>query len=186
MKPQDVVSLTTDKSSNIGANFTTIILTLHYLICVLLAWKQWTEFRHDIRIIPIPLTYMHLYVPESLMHSSYLTQISELVWRSWEEWSVIDASNFTPLSPLFLHPAGTISMPISKKVRVWSGCMLLVGTPTMITVWCELAVSLWSGRNPVHDHYSCKQVKPQVNLAWKVVVGRAQGYGQTPTTHSGV
>lgn len=37
-----------------------------------------------------------------------------------------------------------------KGIEQWSGCMLLVGTPTMIT---ELVVNLWSGRNPVHDHY---------------------------------
>ncbi len=39
---------------------------------------------------------------------------------------MIDASNFMPLSPLFLHPAKTISMTISQKVRAWSGCMPLV------------------------------------------------------------
>lgn len=151
MKPQDV-SLTAERSSNIGPNFTTnhTYITLPHLCASCLETADWVQTWYQDNTINLHA------LNHSVWCSLYFVAIDTDLGVGLKIMGGVKCDRCLKLhaviTSVFASSKDHLHADIKegKGIERWSGCMLLVGTPTMIT---ELVVNLWSGRNQVHDHY---------------------------------
>ena len=110
-------------------------------LCMLLDWKQQTEFRHDLRVAPITLTCicMYLQVSESLMYVLSFVVIDTDLGVGLKIMGGVKCDRCLKLhavvTSVFASSKDHLHTDV-KEGKVWRTSeewLLLVGTPTMIT-----------------------------------------------------